>query len=139
MYEKCSAASSAVPPTRCPSRTLPVRSLKRVRACTRESEKSVHERERGRESLLLGTVFKNGQGGPVECCVCCLLPPAWHHSRSNADTGELYLQLFGWILRSSDEGGAESSVYHIVDSIDIEMEASSEIDMVEHLQPVVDR
>ena len=51
----------------------------------------------------------------------------------------MYLQLFGWILRSSDEGGAESSVYHIVDSIDIEMEASSEIDMVEHLQPVVER
>lgn len=45
-------------------------------------------------------------------------------------------KLFGWILRSSDDGGAESSVYHIVDSIDIEMEASSEIDMVEHLRPV---
>jgi len=45
-------------------------------------------------------------------------------------------KLFGWILRTSDEGGAESSVYHIVDSIDIEMEASSEIDMVEHLRPL---
>jgi hypothetical protein len=39
----------------------------------------------------------------------------------------------------SDEGGAESSVYHIVHSIDIEMEASSKIDKVEHLQPVLDR
>jgi len=45
-------------------------------------------------------------------------------------------KLFGWILRSSDDGNAESSVYHVVDSIDIEMEASSEIDMVEHLRPV---
>jgi hypothetical protein len=35
------------------------------------------------------------------------------------------------LFRSQGDTAADASFYHIVDSIDIEMEASSEIDLVE--------
>ena len=49
--------------------------------------------------------------------------------------GRITNKIFGRIFREND-GREGTSEYHIVDSIDIEMEASSEIDVVEHLRPI---
>jgi hypothetical protein len=40
-------------------------------------------------------------------------------------------KVWGLFFKSQGDASADAGYYHIVDSIDIEMEASSEIDMLE--------